>query len=119
MPPRLVCETDGRADARARAYAKPVGCAVADLYGKHVMGLGFNMLFYVGAVEAAEMRAWGWPLFLLNAGTLSITVFLHTLRFRGLLNPRYAFSVRAPCPPHTASTPRARMAALRLARSLL
>jgi len=63
------------------------------LWGKHVMVMGFQYLMYLGVVGEDEMRSWGWPLFLLNAGTVSFSVFLHTLRFKGLINPRYAHGI--------------------------
>mmetsp|Transcript_11560 Transcript_11560/g.38007 ORF Transcript_11560/g.38007 Transcript_11560/m.38007 type:complete len:270 (-) Transcript_11560:250-1059(-) len=63
------------------------------LYGKHVMGFGFNYLYFLGELSDEDMRQWGTPLLLLNAGTVSIAVFLHTLRFKKILKPTYAFSL--------------------------
>lgn len=80
------------------------------LYGKHCMGFGelslvdsffgaqqlpcspgFNYLFFLGVVSPDDMRKWGTPLFLLNTGTVSIAIFLHTLRFKKLMRPRHSF----------------------------
>lgn len=63
------------------------------LYGKHVMGFGFNYLYFLGYLTKDDMRVWGTPLLLLNAGTVSIAVFLHTLRFKRILKPTYAFTI--------------------------
>ncbi|GMH54326.1 hypothetical protein TrST_g10523 [Triparma strigata] len=63
------------------------------LWGKHIMGMGFQYLLYLGVITPADMRSWGWPLFLLNAGTVSFSVFLHTLRFKKLIDPRYAHGI--------------------------
>lgn len=40
------------------------------------MGMGFQYLMYLGVVGEDEMRSWGWPLFLLNAGTGEILMFV-------------------------------------------
>jgi len=63
------------------------------LYGKHVMGFGFNYLYFLGCLTQDDMRRWGTALLLLNAGTVSIAVFLHTLRFKKILKPTHAFSI--------------------------
>ena len=62
------------------------------LYGKHCMGFGFNYLFFLGCLTREDMKLWGTPLLLLNSGTVSIAVFLHTLRFKKIMKPTYAFS---------------------------
>mmetsp|Transcript_9133 Transcript_9133/g.23224 ORF Transcript_9133/g.23224 Transcript_9133/m.23224 type:complete len:150 (-) Transcript_9133:210-659(-) len=61
------------------------------LWGKHCMGFGFNYLFFLGSVGDDDMRTWGVPLLLLNTGTVSIAIFLHTLRFKKLMKPRHSF----------------------------
>lgn len=63
------------------------------IWGKHVMGMGFNYLFFLNKIPPSDMRSWGWPLFLLNCGTVSIAVFLHTLRFKKLLRPRLSHGI--------------------------
>lgn len=63
------------------------------IWGKHVMGMGFNYLFFLGKISPTDMASWGWPLFLLNCGTVSIAVFLHTLRFKKLLSPRLSHGI--------------------------
>lgn len=63
------------------------------IWAKHCMGIGFNYLFWLGVVTPADMRTWGWPLLLLNAGTVSIAVFLHTLRFKKIMSPRLAHMI--------------------------
>jgi len=63
------------------------------LYGKHVMGFGFNYLFWLNRVTFDDMKRWGVPLLLLNTGTVSIAVFLHTLRFKKLMKPTHAFLI--------------------------
>jgi hypothetical protein len=62
------------------------------LYGKHVMGFGFNYLFYKNLITQNDMMKWGWPLFMLNCGTVTISIFLHTLRFKKILSPIVSFS---------------------------
>ena len=57
------------------------------------MGMGFNYLFFLDRIPESSMKTWGWPLFLLNTGTVSIAVFLHTLRFKKKLKPRLAHGI--------------------------
>ena len=57
------------------------------------MGFGFNYLFFLGEITESDLRRWGWPLLLLNAGTVSIAFFLHTLRFEQILKPRLAHTI--------------------------
>jgi len=63
------------------------------LYGKHIMGFGFNYLYYMNYVDDTQMKRWGWLLYLLNTGNVSISIFMHTLRFKRKLSPISAFSV--------------------------
>jgi hypothetical protein len=62
------------------------------VWAKHFMGFHINYLRFLGLVAPAEMK-WVRGLWLLNAGTVSIAVFLHTMRFKKLLPPRVTFSL--------------------------
>jgi len=62
------------------------------VWAKHFMGFHINYLRYLGLIAPAEMK-WVRGLWLLNSGTVSIAVFLHTMRFKKLLPPRITFSL--------------------------
>lgn len=62
------------------------------VWAKHFMGFHINYLRFLGAITPREMK-FVRGLWLLNAGTVSISVFLHTMRFKGLLPPRVTFSI--------------------------
>ncbi len=63
------------------------------IWAKWFMGIGFNYLWHSGSISEFDMSRWGWPLFLLNTGTVSLAVFLHTLRFKSKLSPRLAHGI--------------------------
>ena len=54
------------------------------------MGFHVNYLRFLGLISPTDMR-WVRGLWLLNSGTVSIAVFLHTMRFKRLLPPRVTF----------------------------
>ena len=43
------------------------------LYGKHIMGFGLMYLLYKQRITEDDMKNWGWALYLLNTGTVSIS----------------------------------------------
>lgn len=61
------------------------------VWAKHFMGFHINYMRFLGLFSEADMQ-WVRGLWLLNAGTVSIAVFLHTMRFKKLLPPRTTFS---------------------------
>eukprot|EP00127_Corallochytrium_limacisporum_P000574 Clim_evm1s20 gene=Clim_evmTU1s20 len=64
---------------------------IAYLFGKH-FGLFVNYARYLNLFQPEDLM-WLRFFWLTNAGTVSIAVFLHTLRFKGLLPPKVAFSI--------------------------
>ena len=62
------------------------------MWGKYFLGFYTNHLVFLGTYTESDMffiRG----LFMLNAGTISISVFLHTLRFKKVLPPKLTFSI--------------------------
>lgn len=62
------------------------------IWGKHFMGFYINYVRFLDDFDDNEMR-WIRGLWLINCGTVSQAVFLHTLRFKRLMPPRLAFSL--------------------------
>lgn len=62
------------------------------LWAKYFLGFYINFLIFVNKHTEENMRFIR-GLFLLNAGTVSIAVFLHTLRFKKVLPPKLTFSI--------------------------
>jgi hypothetical protein len=62
------------------------------LWAKYFLGFFINWYVFLGKPTGYEMKFIR-GLFLLNVGTISIAVFLHTLRFKKLLAPRLMFSI--------------------------
>lgn len=56
------------------------------------MGFYINYLRFFDLIDAKQLKSVQ-GLWLLNAGTVSIAVFLHTMRFKKLLPPRVTFSL--------------------------
>ena len=63
------------------------------LYGKYFLGFYMNFLLFLELVEPGPTRKFMDGLLLLNIGTVSLAIFLHTLRFRKVLPGRFTFSV--------------------------
>lgn len=64
------------------------------VWGKHFMGFHLNYLRFLGLLSEQDMK-WVRGLWLLNSGTVSVAVFLHTMRFKKLIAPRVTFSCYA------------------------
>lgn len=62
------------------------------LWAKYFLGFYINWLVFLG-VQTEENMKFIRGLFLLNAGTVSIALFLHTLRFKKVLPPKFTFSL--------------------------
>jgi len=62
------------------------------LWAKYFLGFYINFLVFLNKQTEENMRFIR-GLFLLNAGTVSIAVFLHTLRFKKVLPPKLTFSI--------------------------
>jgi hypothetical protein len=61
------------------------------LWAKYFLGFYVNFLFHLNKVNDEDSK-YIQGLFLLNVGTVSISVFLHTLRFKKVLPPKVTFS---------------------------
>ena len=61
------------------------------LWAKYILGFFVNFICYLNDGNERDMKFIR-GLFLLNAGTMSISVFLHTLRFKKVLPPKATFS---------------------------
>lgn len=61
------------------------------LWAKYFLGFHINFMFYLGLVKPENVY-FVHGLYLLNAGTVSIGIFLHTLRFKKILPPEFTFS---------------------------
>jgi hypothetical protein len=62
------------------------------LWGKFILGFFFNWMCYLNIGSHSEQLVIR-GVFLMNIGTLSISVFLHTLRFKKVLPPTLTFSI--------------------------
>ncbi len=61
------------------------------LWAKYFLGFYINFLCFLDKLNGEDMRMVR-GLFILNLGTISISVFLHTLRFKKVLSPKVTFS---------------------------
>jgi hypothetical protein len=62
------------------------------LWAKYFLGFFINWYVYLEKVTPSDMRLIR-GLFLLNVGTVSISIFLHTLRFKKVLPAKLTFSI--------------------------
>ena len=62
------------------------------LWAKYFLGFYVNFLVFLGLVTPTEMRFLH-GMYLLNLGTVSIAIFLHTLRFKKILPGKLTFSI--------------------------
>jgi hypothetical protein len=62
------------------------------LWAKYFLGFHLNFLVFLGLTTPESFKLIH-GLFLLNAGTTSMAIFLHTLRFKKVLPPRFTFSL--------------------------
>eukprot|EP00542_Grammatophora_oceanica_P013060 CAMPEP_0194029930 /NCGR_PEP_ID=MMETSP0009_2-20130614/3551_1 /TAXON_ID=210454 /ORGANISM="Grammatophora oceanica, Strain CCMP 410" /LENGTH=435 /DNA_ID=CAMNT_0038669753 /DNA_START=100 /DNA_END=1404 /DNA_ORIENTATION=+ len=62
------------------------------LWAKYFCGFYINFLIFLGLQTESDMKFIR-GLFLLNMGTVSIAIFLHTLRFKKVLPPKLTFSL--------------------------
>jgi hypothetical protein len=82
---------NGRSDANQRFYEMATHMVkIFFLWAKYLIGFYTNFLVFLDLVEDNWKFVHG--LFLLNVGTVSISVFLHTLRFKKVLPPRFTMS---------------------------
>jgi hypothetical protein len=63
------------------------------LYAKYFLGFYMNFILFLDVVEAGPTRKVMDGLLLLNIGTVSLALFLHTLRFKKVLPGRFTFSI--------------------------
>jgi len=63
------------------------------LGGKHYIGLMTNTVRYLGGLSSLEDEKLLHFLMLANAGTVTISTFLHTLKFKNQLSPKVSMSV--------------------------
>lgn len=83
----------GRSEKNQRFYE--IGTLMVKifyLWAKYFLGFFVNYSIYLGLPTADNWRMLHGML-LLNAGTVSLAVFLHTLRFRKVLPAKFTFSV--------------------------
>jgi hypothetical protein len=83
----------GRSEANERWYE--IGTTMVKifyLWAKYFLGFYINFLVFMDKVTDKQ-----WHLihgmFLLNVGTISLAIFLHTLRFKKILPPKFTFSL--------------------------
>jgi hypothetical protein len=63
------------------------------LWAKYFLGFYINFMVYLGLLTQKEWK-FVHGMYLLNLlGTISIAIFLHTLRFKKVLPPRLTFSI--------------------------
>jgi hypothetical protein len=62
------------------------------LWAKYFLGFYINFLVYMDKVTDKQWRLIN-GMFLLNVGTVSLAIFLHTLRFKKVLPPKFTFSL--------------------------
>jgi len=62
------------------------------LWAKYFLGFHINFIVFLGIMTDDDMKLIR-GMFLLNVGTVSISIFLHTLRFKKVLPPRLTFSL--------------------------
>ena len=62
------------------------------LWAKYFLGFFINFLVHLDLVTPQQWKVLH-GMYLLNLGTVSIAIFLHTLRFRKILPPKLTFSI--------------------------
>ena len=81
---------NGRTDANERFYKIATTMVkIFFLWAKYLIGFFTNFLVFLDLVEDWRFVH---GLFLLNVGTVSLAMFLHTLRFKKVLPPRFTMS---------------------------
>eukprot|EP00977_Amphora_coffeiformis_P020334 scaffold8126_cov170-Amphora_coffeaeformis.AAC.8 len=70
------------ADAETFYKYATIAVKIFYLYGKYFLGFYMNFLLFLDLVEPGPTRKFMDGLLLLNIGTVSLAIFLHTLRFR-------------------------------------
>jgi len=83
----------GRSRVNERFYQ--IGTAMVKffyLWAKYFLGFFINWYVYLEKVTPTDMKLIR-GLFLLNVGTVSISIFLHTLRFKKILPAKITFSI--------------------------
>jgi len=84
----------GRTDANQAWYENAtVLVKIFFLWAKYFLGFYMNFLVYLNQVTTERNWKFLHGMYLLNAGTVSLAMFLHTMRFKKVLPPRFAFSV--------------------------
>jgi len=83
---------NGRSERHRRFYEiTTISVKIFFLWAKYFLGFFTNFMIFLGIVTEDQ-----WPtihgMFLLNCGTVSLAVFLHTLRFRKILPGPFTFS---------------------------
>jgi cytochrome b involved in lipid metabolism len=63
------------------------------LFGKHYVGFFVNAVRYLGGLNTPDAEKFLQFMMLANAGTVSISTFLHTLKFKNKLSPKVAMSI--------------------------
>jgi len=63
------------------------------LFGKHYIGYFTNTLRFLGGLSTPEEEKLLQFMMLANAGSVTISVFLHTLKFKNKLSPRVALTI--------------------------
>lgn len=83
----------GRTQANERWYQ--IGTYMVKifyLWAKYFLGFYINFLVFMDKVTDKQWRLIH-GMFLLNVGTVSLAIFLHTLRFKKILPPKFTFSL--------------------------
>lgn len=62
------------------------------MWAKYYIAFYINHLIFLGSYTDEDIRFIR-GMFILNVGTVSIAVFLHTLRFKKVLPPKFTFSI--------------------------
>eukprot|EP01080_Neovahlkampfia_damariscottae_P000105 gene105-4354_t len=63
------------------------------LFGKHYVGFFINAVRYLGGLNTPHAEKLLQFMMLANAGTVSISTFLHTLKFKNKLSPKVSMSI--------------------------
>lgn len=83
----------GRSEKNAKFYE--IGTLMVKifyLWAKYFLGFFVNFMVYLELATPTNLKLIR-GMFLLNEGTVSIAMFLHTLRFKKILPPKFAFSL--------------------------
>ena len=83
----------GRTDRNQRFYKiATIMVKIFFLWAKYFLGFFMNFMIFLDLVSEESWKFMHGML-LLNIGTVSLAIFLHTLRFRKILPPRFTFSL--------------------------